>query len=310
MQSCFTGLLDEIIHLIYDEQIKIFSQYMEHADRILALDKDGKQIFYGTYIELQKREDIFKTLTASIGESNDGRGEEVVEKDSDLIREGRSGSVEHSYDDVIPPPTVSRIESGTETETGSVSLSRSSTPLSDVFLSDSQSISPSLSSSSDMLNIMELEMTAPNNDESVKVGVDTYPLSYQQTLDQKKNDRKYRSKKSTKAPHSFQRGANYDRTLSSRGKLKRDLKEGKNIDEKADTQIKREDKSLLARLLNLFTCSRKLKGTNSTGNAEVQDSESHDISLKSVSQIIVSEDRVEGRLSYQIWKQYMKSGKN
>ena len=281
---------------------------MQHADRILALDKDGKQIFYGTYTELQKREDVFKTLTASIGDSGDGKGEEVVERDSDSNIEIKSECGEHFYDDVIPPPTMSRIESGTETETGSIS--RSSTPLSDAFLSDSPSFPPSLSCSSNVLNTMELDITAQNNDDKENIGEDIYPFSYNKILDQKKNDRTHRSRKGTKTLHSSQRGPRYDRTLSSRGRPKCDLKEGKINCEKADTRIKREDKSLFARLKNLFTCSRKLKCENIKDDPEVWDSESREISPKLVSQIIVSEDKVEGRLSYQIWKKYMKSGKN
>ena len=82
-------------------------QYMRYADRILALDKDGNQIFYGTYSELQEEKEVFAVLSASVEEHGAGDDEEGAEEGeggraSSPWRQSDSAS-RNAHDDIPHP---------------------------------------------------------------------------------------------------------------------------------------------------------------------------------------------------------------
>ena len=285
-------------------------QYMQHADRILALDRNGRQIFYGTYAELQEREDIFAILTASIGESGSGDAESAVGMD-DRFDQVESKSKTCGYEDVIPAPSLSEMVIGTETETGVCS----STPLSHIVFSDSQSAPPSLISNPSVVISRRLEMNGGNHEVRGEEKEDTCTLCPLETLDLNQIYVPQKSFERSKNSSPYFPGPRFDPTLSSINK--KGMNESKieskqnggsiSPEESADIKGKKNDKYVFATLKNLFYRSQKDK--DKADDKEVIGSESHDNLSKSVSQIIVAEDRVEGRLSCRIWIQYMQAGK-
>ena len=362
------------------------SQYMKYADRILALDKDGKQLFYGTYDELRGREDVFAVLTASIGEK-EGGGEGVggaIEVLIDMLEGEGEGDEEGGGDD----------EGDTE---GNSDLSDSiRDPLYDP--SSSPSRDPSVSEAGGLEGVGDdiPHPTAMKPNESISMSVATSWLGAESKTEESKDNeveavscrpRENSAGATGKAGrgrrHSTaKKSLHYDITLSSRGGARgaRGAGPGRKIGEDVSVMPSIESSSgnssgtaswmsaCVVRVKSLFVATKQSRPYNVAvkgGAAAVVDEESGENdqsrtndadgrrsghcgknntdmsgrSLKNgsegsrrnqgvsggsahsekndsakapmprfVSQIIVSEDKAEGRLSASIWLQYLKAG--
>lgn len=301
-------------------------QYMRYADRILALDKDGHQIFYGAYSELQEEKEIFAVLSASV-EEHTADDEEGVGEEEGEGEEGRSSSPwresekasRHAHDDIphpvdkppspdLPPtyddasavpftatqrlslPTVSSTcTPSTPPSIGSPEISNPSTPRTitpcAMYLDASaRTYSPNtleaIFSQSDAMMDDRVFVPIPPTDAAIAA-----PL----VVPQRMTPTAITTTTTTATPPPPPPPAlRYDIKLSTRGKVP-----------PPDISVK---KSLLP-LEASASLATKLSPDDGHIAGEVEE-----VETKSVDQIIVSEDRVEGRLSLRIWRQYFRAG--
>jgi energy-coupling factor transporter ATP-binding protein EcfA2 len=252
-------------------------QYMQYADKIVALDKDGLQIFYGTYAELKNRKDVFSILTESIGHGDDDQAAPVTYV-TDVIPEPVAPTTVRSIPGSQPSlaPLRDRLDSHSSDQSlpdhlpsnpyvsaplpFSAANSRASSPCALYLDSPATVLSPELLqkhfSQSSMKDLADEEARARAPGSGVAI--------------------------TTKSPVIT---AKYDVLLSTRGKKK-----------VSDVQKDKKE--------NLIKVEESLEKTKMGG---IEDTEEKS---KEISQIIVSEDRIEGRLSGRIWRQYLKSGDN
>ena len=287
-------------------------QYMRYAHRILALDKDGNQIFYGTYSELQEEKEIFAVLSASVEDHGDGDDEEGVEggrasspwRESDIASRDAHDDIPHpiekppspeltpTYGDssALPFTATQRLSLPTVSSTctpstppsiGSPEISSPSTPRTispcAMYLDASaRTYSPNtldaLFSQSDAMMDAHVFVPIPIPPTDAVI---VAPLALSQRMTP------------TATPTPTLR---YDIKLSTRGKaLPPDVTAKKSllpVEESASSASK------------LSPDDGHIAGEGEGGEVET----------KSVDQIIVSEDRVEGRLSLRIWRQYFRAG--
>lgn len=276
-------------------------QYMQHADKILALDKNGKQIFYGTYSELQSRDDVFSILSASI----DGGDEEEFEQAQGQGRgQGQEvvTTIKDSTDDIPDPvtqPSSSYMPSSHPlpcTLLHSLEAEHSTTlpcpqGTDDITECGVRATTPTVVQSSSLKNSPVLDPL------KVPVPVLESPVTRQPTQPALKYEIRL-SQRGEAAPAPVKKNApkqlnlvSVEKSLEGKGKggVRSNSKTG-NISEDKDTDI-------------------NYSGDDEEGEGEGVDEEGKDGDVpKFVSQIVVAEDRVEGRLSFRIWKQYIMSG--
>lgn len=256
-------------------------QYMQYADKIVALDKDGQQIFYGTYAELQDRKDVFSILTESMGHGEDDQ------------------AVPTTYvTDVIPEPVTPISVRPPACLPSASPIERVDSHSSDQSLPDHLPSNPHVSAA--------VELSAPSSRASSPCALylDAPAIILSSELLQKhfsQSSMEDLAEEEARAqalaepePIIAQKSpavaaVKYDITLSSRGK-----KSNNNA-----------EKDSLKNLIKVEESSEKLKmsGEDVEMSKEVEKE-------KEISQIIVSEDRIEGRLSSKIWRQYLRAGKN
>jgi hypothetical protein len=254
-------------------------QYMQYADKIVALDKDGQQIFYGTYAELQNRKDVFSILTESMGHGDDDQAAPVTYV-TDVIPEPVAPSTIRSVPSSQPVALRDRLDSHSSDQSLpdhlpsnpyvsaplplSATNSRASSPCA-LYLD-----SPAIVLSSELLQKHFSQSSMEDlADEEARARAPVFPGSVVATA---KNSPVIISPK-------------YDILLSSRGK--------KNTNDAQKDDLK-----------NLIKVEDSSEKTKMCGIGEDEEK------LKEISQIIVSEDRIEGRLSSRIWRQYLKAGDN
>ena len=300
--------------------ILLFLQYMQHADRILALDKDGKQIFYGTYEDLQGREDVFAILSASIGDKGEGGGEgegerEVTIEDTSAESCDDTESVDimvalNSYieEDDIPTPTE---------------LTGASTPFSLYDLEGGRPSSPpSPATRSDLSNsggmLMDESKYEEDTLESQNPPCPSHNVVTVSAIDSKTVDRTSMIRTALRISKKKKTIKNliYDVSLSSRGQCgvekikKRQLISSASFSPGASAST--GSKSMVLHMYNaLMRLIGREEGSvdgSPSNNVVGKDKEDKDTLPRSVSQIIVSEDRAEGRLSLRIWQQYLRAG--
>jgi energy-coupling factor transporter ATP-binding protein EcfA2 len=258
-------------------------QYMQHADKILALDKDGRQIFYGTYPELQSREDVFSILSASI---DGGDEEELVQGQGQAQTQEVITTIKDRTDDIPDPVTQPRPPS---TSASSLRESESELPTT---LSSGEGID-------DIKQCAVPTTTATIVNEPV-LAPDIVPVKTSSVV-------------RLPTPPALK----YDIRISQRGGA-------------APVQVKKNAQNQLTLVSVEDSSDKKQKGgvisINKTSNGDVdvgvkpndleedregaaeegKDGDAPEAQV--VSQIVVAEDRVEGRLSFRIWKQYIMSG--
>jgi hypothetical protein len=254
-------------------------QYMQYADKIVALDKDGQQIFYGTYAELQDRKDVFSILTESMGHGDDDQAApktyvtDVIPEPvaSSTIRSVPSSQTvalrerldSHSSDQSLPDHLPSNPYVSAPLPL-SATNSRASSPCA-LYLD-----SPAIVLSSELLQKHFSQSSMEDlADEEARARTPVDPGSVVATAEN--------------SPLTI--SPKYNILLSSRGK--------KNTNDAQEGDLK-----------NLIKVEESSEKTKIGGIGEDEEK------LKEISQIIVSEDRIEGRLSSRIWRQYLKAGDN
>ena len=276
-------------------------QYMQHADKILALDKNGKQIFYGTYPELQSRDDVFSILSASIDGGDEeefeqaqgqGQGQEVVTtvKDStddipDPVTQLSSSSMPSSH------PLPCTLQPSQAAEHSTILPCPQGTD--DITECGVHATTPTAVQSSSMMNspVFDLHKVPVPVLQSPVTRLPTQPaLKYDIRLSQRGEAAPVPVKKNAPKQLSL---VSVEKSSEGKGKgkggVQSDSKIG-NASEDKDTDI-------------------NYSGDNEEGEGEGVEEEGKDGDVpKFVSQIVVAEDRVEGRLSFRIWKQYIMSG--
>lgn len=260
-------------------------QYMQHADKILALDKDGRQIFYGTYPELQSREDVFSILSASI----DGGDEDELDQGQGQAQgQGHEviTTIEDRTDDIPDPITQPRPPS---TSASSLRESESELPTT---LSSREGI--------DDIKQCAVPATTETIVNELVLAPDIVPVKASSVVRLPAPPAlKYNiriSQRSGAAPVPVKENARNQLTLvsveeSSDKKQKggvRSTNKGSNGDVDVDTKL------------------NDLEEDREGAAEEGKDGDATEAQV--VSQIVVAEDRVEGRLSFRIWKQYIMSG--
>ena len=260
-------------------------QYMQHADKILALDKDGRQIFYGTYPELQSRVDVFSILSASIDGGDEDELDQAQGQAQAQVQEVIT-TIKDRTDDIPDPITQPRPPS-------------TSTPP----LRESESELPTTLSSGEGIDGIK-ECAVPTTTATIVsepvLAPDIVPV-------------KASSMVRLPAPPALK----YDIRISQRSGV-------------APVPVKQNAQNQLTLVSVEDSSDKKQKGgvrsTNKTSNGDVDvDTKLNDLEesgegaaeegkdcdapeAQVVSQIVVAEDRVEGRLSFRIWKQYIMSG--
>ena len=267
---------------------------MQHADKILALDKDGRQIFYGTYPELQSRDDVFGILSASI----DGGDEEELDEGQAQAQAQEVITTAKDRTDDIPDPI---------TQPRPPSASASSPQLQPCDLLPSQEseseLPTTLSSTEGIDDVKECAVpttTATIVNEPVVTTTDIVPVKASSVV-------------RPPAPPALK----YDIRISQRGgaALVPVKKNALNqltlvsVEESSDEKQKGGVRSINKAGNGDVDVDVKINDLEQNGEGAAEEGKDDDApEAQVVSQIVVAEDRVEGRLSYRIWKQYIMSG--
>ena len=268
-------------------------QYMQHADKILALDKDGRQIFYGTYPELQSREDVFSILSASIDggdedELDQGQTQAQAQSQAQAQAQGHEviTTIKDRTDDIPDPVTQPRPPS---TSASSLKESESELPTT---LTSGEGID-------DIKQCAVPTTTATIVNESV-LAPDIAPLKASSMVrlpapPALKYDIRI-SQRSGIAPVPVKSNARNQLTLVS-------------VEESSDKNQRGGVRSISKTSngdVDVDTKPNDLEEDREGAAEEGKDGDAPEAQV--VSQIVVAEDRVEGRLSFRIWKQYIMSG--
>jgi hypothetical protein len=262
-------------------------QYMQHADKILALDKDGRQIFYGTYPELQSREDVFSILSASI---DGGDEDELDQGQGQAQAQGQAQEVittiKDRTDDIPDPVTQPRPPSPS-TPPLRESASELPTTLSSVEGTDDIKQCALPTTTATIINDPVLAPDIVPVKASSVVRLPAPPaLKYDIRI----------SQRSGAAPVPVKENARNQLTLVS-------------VEESSDKMQKGGVRSTNKTTNGDVDVDTKLNDLQESGEGAVEEGKDGDAPEAQVaSQIVVAEDRVEGRLSFRIWKQYIMSG--
>ena len=280
-------------------------QYMQHADKILALDKNGKQIFYGTYPELQSRDDVFSILSASI----DGGDEEEFEQAQGQGQGQGLGQevvtiVKDSTDDIPDPvtqpsshPLPCTLLPSQAAEHSTILPFPSPQGTDDITECGVHATTPTAVQSSSMVNtpVLDLHKVSVPVLQSTVTRLPTQPaLKYDIRLSQRGEAAPVPVKKNAPKQLSL---VSVEKSSEGEGKGKGKGKSGVRSDSKTGNLSEDKDTDI------------NYSGDEEEVEGEGVEEEGKDGDVpKFVSQIVVAEDRVEGRLSFRIWKQYIMSG--
>ena len=270
-------------------------QYMQHADKILALDKDGRQIFYGTYPELQDRDDVFSILSASIDGGDEDEFVQGQEQGQTHDRQEVITTAKDSTDDI--PDPITKVSSPSETPSHPLPC--------DVLPSLESEVSTILRSSEGIDDIKEC--TLPTTTATIVLSspvpdphlIPELPTTVARPL----------------APPALK----YDIRLSQRVEacpvpIKKNIRKQLNLVSVEKSSEEKQKGGIRSRFkrgntnVDVDVDANNLGDVGeSAGEGVLEEGKEGDVP-KFVSQIVVAEDRVEGRLSFRIWKQYIMSG--
>ena len=251
-------------------------QYMQYADKIVALDKDGQQIFYGTYAELQNRKDVFSILTESIGHGDDDQAVPVTYV-TDVIPEPVAPTTIRSVPSSPPIGMRGRLNSHSSDQSLPDHLPSNPYVLAPIppFGANSRASSPCALYLDSPAIILSSELLQKHFSQS----------SMEDLAEEEARARAPADPGPAVVNSPAVAAPKYDILLSSRGKK----------------IINDAEKDGLKNLIKVEESSEKTKMGGEDEDVEKS---------KEISQIIVSEDRIEGRLSSRIWRQYLHAGED